>query len=110
MQHRAALPVTGVVIELRDLVEAELLVVVRPDPFGGVDGAFLERRIDVRTADQLRNDAELGEDQAGHAADAHLETAQVLDALDLLAIPAAHLAAGVAGEDRLDAVILHYRF
>ena len=79
MEHRAAFPETGVVVELGDLVEAELLVVVGAHPFGGVDRAFLERGIDVRAADQLRHDAELRHDQSRHAADAHLHALEVGD-------------------------------
>ena len=108
-QRRAAFPESRVVVVLRDLVEAEFLVVVGTDPFGGVDGAFLERRIDVRPADQLRHDAQLGEDQPRHAADAELEALQVGDRLDLLAEPAAHLAAGIACRDRDAAVLLEQR-
>src|ERR1044071_5445870 len=39
--HRVRFPPSGEVIVRRDLVEAELLVVVRADPFGGVDRAEL---------------------------------------------------------------------
>ena len=56
---RAAFPPAGVVVELRDLVEAELLVVIGTDPLGGVDGALLQRRIDVAAGDLLRDNAEL---------------------------------------------------
>src|SRR5690606_11742109 len=45
--RRAALEPAGRVIERRHLVEAELFVVVRADPLGGVDGALLQRGIDV---------------------------------------------------------------
>jgi len=48
---RTALPPARVVVELRDLVQAELLVVVRPDPFGGVYRAALERRVDIAARD-----------------------------------------------------------
>ena len=58
-QHRAAFPPARIVVVRRDLVEAELLVVVGADPFGGVDGALLQRRIDVAAGDLLRHDAEL---------------------------------------------------
>ena len=46
-QHRAAFPPARRIVVRRDLVEAELLVVVGPDPFGSVDRALLQRRIDV---------------------------------------------------------------
>src|SRR3546814_17225323 len=41
---------------------------------------------------------------AGEAADTHLEAIQVLDGLDFLTEPAAHLRAGVAGHE-VDAVV-----
>src|SRR3954468_23272163 len=109
MKHGAAFPEARVVIELRYLVEAELLVVVRADPLRGVDRALLQRRIDVRATELLRHDAELRHDEARHAADTHLDALQVVDRLDLLPEPAAHLAAGIAGENRLDAVVLEQR-
>ena len=67
----------GIVVVLRDLVEAELLVVIGADPFGGVDRALFERRIDVAAGDLLGTDAELFEDLAGKAGDAHLQALEV---------------------------------
>ena len=66
---------------MRDLLEAELLVVIGADPFAGVDRALLQRRIDVAAGELLRHDAELGEDRAGKAADAELEALEVVDRL-----------------------------
>ena len=96
MDRRPAFPPAGIVVVRRDLVEAELLVVIGADPFGRIDRALLERRIDVAAGDLLRHHAELRDDLAGKAADAHLEALQVGDRVDLLAEPAAHLGAGVA--------------
>ena len=42
-----AFPPAREVVVVGDLVEAQLLVVVGADPFGGVDGAFFQRGIDV---------------------------------------------------------------
>src|SRR6185312_2138039 len=81
-------------------------VVVGTDPFGRVDGALLERRVDVAARDELRHDAQLLHDLAGHAADAHLDALEILDALDLLAEPAAHLRARVAARHLIDVVAL----
>ena len=72
-----------------------------PDPFGCVDGALLERWVDVATGELLRDEAELAERFAGPAADAHLEALEVAGLLDLLVEPATHLAAGVAGKETL---------
>ena len=74
---RAAFPEAGIVVERRDLGEAELLVVIGADPLGGVDRAALERRVDVAARDLLRHDAELRHDEAGKARDAHLEALHV---------------------------------
>ena len=105
-QHRAAFPPSRIVIVRRDLVEAEFFIVVRADPFGRVDGAFFESRVDVRRADLLRHDTETLQDAAGETADPELETLEVVDGVDFLAEPAAHLTAGVAGEDRGGVVLL----
>src|SRR5205823_5154408 len=99
MQRRPALPPTGVVVIFGDLVEAELLVVVGTDPFGCVDGALFQRRIDIAAGDLLRNGAKLGKGLPSPSADPHFETVEVVDGIDLLAKPAAHLGAGVAAGD-----------
>jgi hypothetical protein len=78
---------------------------VRADPFGGIDGALLQRLVDVGARQLLRGDAELGDDGSGKAADAHLQALQVVDGVDLLAEPAAHLGHGVAGEQPVDVVL-----
>src|SRR4029079_2517147 len=48
---RAAFPPAWVVIVLHDFVEAELLVVIRPNPLRCIDGALFERRINVPAGD-----------------------------------------------------------
>src|SRR5262249_33069370 len=53
----------------------------------------------------LRHHAELRQDVAGKAADPELEPVEVADVLDLLAEPAAHLAAGIA-RDQVDQIVL----
>ena len=85
----------------RDLVEAELLVVIGTDPFGGVDRALFQRRIDVAAGKLLRHAAELLHDAAGKAADAEFQPLQIVDGVDLLAEPAAHLTSGVAGKSEI---------
>jgi hypothetical protein len=101
-QLQATFPPARVVVKLGDLVETELLVVVRTDPFGGIDGAFFQRRVDVAAGNLLRHGAELGDDLTGEAADTHLQALQVGRGLDLLAEPATHLGAGVAGRGWCD--------
>src|SRR5258708_12882520 len=101
MVSRATLPPAGIVIKLRDLVEAELLVVVRTDPFGGIDCALLQRWINIAASDLLRNDTKLAKRLPSPAADAHLEAVQVIDCLDFLFEPPAHLAPGVTHKKAL---------
>src|SRR5471030_2741619 len=101
-----AFPPARVVVVLADLVETELLVVIGADPFGRIDGPLLERRIDVARAELLRYRAHLGDHGPGESADAHLEALPIGRRLHLLAEPAAHLRAGVAAGDVVDAVAL----
>src|SRR6185436_13380596 len=86
-----------------DLVEAQLLVIIGADPFGGVDRAFLQCRINVAARDLLRDDAELGEHLAAEAGDTHLDAAEIGGAFDFLAEPAEALPAGVAHRNADDA-------
>src|SRR5690606_5145095 len=103
--HRSTtFPEGRVILVWRDLVEAELLVVIGADPFGGVDRAALQRRIDVDARKRLRNDAEPRPDFTGNSRCAHLQALAILKALNFLAIPAAHLRSGVAPENTRDAV------
>src|SRR6516225_356786 len=97
MRLSAALPPSGIVVVFRDLDETELLIVIGTDPFGGIDCALLERGKDVAGGKLLWHDPELGQDAAGKAADAELQPPHVVEALDLPAEPAAHLASRVAG-------------
>src|SRR5262249_52306032 len=85
---------------------AELRVGVGPAPVGRIDGAFLERRIDVAAGDLLRHHAEPLQSLAGPAADPELEALEIVDRLDLLAEPAAHLRASVAADERVHVELL----
>ena len=94
-RRRVAFPPPRRVVVLGHLVEAEFFIVVRTHPLGGVDGAFLERGIDVATGDLLRHDAQALQHRTGDAADAELQALQIRDRLDFLLEPAAHLRARV---------------
>ncbi len=87
------------------LHEAELLVIVGADEFGGVDGATLQRGIHIARRDLLGDDAELGQHLPANASDAELQTLEVIDAVQFLAEEAAHLAAGIAGRDGVGVVL-----
>ena len=104
VELRAAFPPSGVVVVRRDLVEAELQVVVGADPLGRIDRSLLERLVDLAAGDVLRHAAHALDDLAGEAADAELQALEVGGGLDLLAIPAAHLGAGVSAREIDDVV------
>jgi hypothetical protein len=87
-----------------DLVETEPFVIIGADPFRRIDRALLQRGIDVASGQLLRHAAELLHDTPSEAADAKLQSLQVVDARDLLAEPAAHLTPGVAREQGCDVV------
>jgi hypothetical protein len=93
------------VVEGRDLEEAQLQVVVGADPLGGVDGALFQRLVDLAAGDVLRHAAHALEHLAAEAADAHLQALDVGHRLDFLAVPAAHLGAGVAHREIHDVVV-----
>ena len=102
---RTALPPGRIGVVRRDLVEAELLVVVGTDPLGRVDGALLQRLVDLAAGNVLRHAAQTLDHLAGEAADAELQALHVGDRLQRLAVPAAHLRAGVAAREADDAVL-----
>src|SRR3972149_9467488 len=102
VERRAPFPPSWVVVEPRDLVEPELLVVIGTDPLGGVERAFLECGVDVAAGDLLRHGSELAQHHPGETTDTDFESVAIGDVLDLLAEPTAHLSAGVAGRDPVD--------
>ena len=107
MQRWATFPPTGIVVVLRDLVEAELFVVVGADPFSGVDRAFFKRRVDVASAKSA-----VGRRRVFDMTLPAKPPIRILSpfrssrAIDFLAEPAAHLAARIAREDRRSDVVL----
>src|ERR1019366_5114899 len=82
----------------RHLEESELLVIVGTDPFRAIDGALLERGVDVATGNLLRHRAKLLQHLPGKAADAEFQTLQIIEGVDFLAEPAAHLTARIASK------------
>ena len=55
MEHRTGLPEAGVIVEFGDFLQTELFIIVRADPFGGIDRALLERGVDIVAGELLRN-------------------------------------------------------
>src|SRR6185437_12095373 len=86
----------------RDLGDrlAELRVVIGAEPLEHVERAALQGVVDGCARHRDRVGAQRLEHFAGEAADAHLQALKILEAAQLLAEPAGHLAAGVAGRDR----------
>src|SRR6266404_2814228 len=97
----AGLVPARVVIVPRGLVETELHVVMRPDPFGGVDHAPLQLGVDLGGRGEDRRAARLDIDLAALArADAHLEPLVVADRVRLLPEPSGHLRRDRRGRTR----------
>src|SRR5690606_10967224 len=105
MDREPAFPVGRVVVVGRDLVETELGVVIGTDPFGGIDGAALERGIDITARDLLRHDAKTRHDLSGNAGNTHLHALEIVEAVDFLAEPATHLGTGAASGNTYNAII-----
>src|SRR5262249_33719827 len=103
---RTTLPPAGIIVVLRDLVEAELLIVVGADPLGGVDRALLQCRIDVAAGDLLSDAAQPVDHQTGDTGDAEFQSLEIVDRPDLLAEPAPHLCTGGAADDAVNVVAL----
>ncbi len=105
MDDRATFPEGRVVVIFRHLLEAELVIVIGADPFGRVDRALFQRRIDIAAGDLLRHDAKLFNHLAGQTGNAHLHALEIVDGVDFLAEPAAHLHAGIAGNHAIELVL-----
>src|SRR5258708_33092895 len=69
-----------------------------PAPSRADGGAFRQGRIDIAPGDLRRARAELLQPAPGKTADAEFETLEIVDGVDFLAEPAAHLAARIASE------------
>ena len=100
----AAFPPARVVVILGDLEEAEFLVIVRADEFNRVERALFQRRINIARRDLLGHDPEFRQYRSGKAGGTHLQALEILDVLDFLAIPAAHLHARIAQREIDDVV------
>src|SRR5262249_18522857 len=99
MTVRTTLPPSRVVIVFRDLLETELLVVGGSKPLPPVNGALFERGVKIAGRELLRHHAELTDDFPGESPDPELQALQILDLVDFLAKPAAHLATGITHWD-----------
>ena len=79
---------TGEVVVLGDLVEAEGFVDGRHRELGRINGAKLQRRIDVATGQKLGRNADLLHDTGAKAEEAHFHALKVGDLLHRLPEPA----------------------
>src|SRR5207245_7007566 len=87
----------------RHFQEAELLIIMGADPLGGVDRSLFQSGIDVAQWNLLRHDAEPAQHLPRHTADPEFKALHVVERLDLLAEPAAHLRGRVAERDAQNA-------
>ena len=79
-----------------ELVETEDQVVGGADELGSVDGAGLDGLEDLAAGQRDLLAAEVLQNFPGQAGDTHLQAVEVVNRLELLGEPAAHLAAGRA--------------
>jgi hypothetical protein len=91
LERGAGLVPAWVVVVPRGLVKAKLQVIVWTHPFARVDHAPLEGGVDLGGRGDDRRAARLGDDLAAEARDAHLDPLVVIDRVDLLPEPPAHL-------------------
>ena len=104
-QVQGAFPPAGVVIEGGHFVQAQLQIVVRANPLGRINRAFFQRLVNFTGRNVLRHHAQALQHLASKATGAEFQAFKVVQALDFLAEPAAHLGAGVTtGHD--DEVVL----
>src|SRR5262249_34476435 len=96
---RTTLPPGGVVIVFRDFLETELLVVGGSNPPPPVGRAPFERWIKISRRKVLWDPAQPTDHFAGQSPRAGRQAPQILDPVDFLAKPAAHLAAGITHWD-----------
>ena len=101
----ARLPPARVVVVAGCFVQAELLVVVGAGPFGGVDGAPIQRQEDLTAREHLHVHPQGGHHLAAQAWDAHLQALQGGHPLQGPLEPAAHLGASVARREAAHAEI-----
>ena len=106
LQLGRALPPAGVVVVRRNLVEAQLFIVVGTHELHRIQRALFQRLVHIASGHVLRHHAQLGHGFAEHtAAQTHLQTLEVFNGLDFLAVPAAHLGRGVTGRSGLEVVL-----
>jgi hypothetical protein len=94
-----------VIVELRDLVQAELHVVPRPDPFAGVYRPRSQSRDDLSSPQDHHDGAEPAQHLTAQARHPVFQSDVAFGAGHLLRKPAAHLHAGVQTQQRFDVVV-----
>ena len=80
---------------LGDLVQTQLQIVIRADPFGRVNRAFFQRLVNLAAGDVLGDHAQTLQHAAGESTATKLQSLEVGNRVDLFAVPAAHLHAGI---------------
>jgi len=77
-------------------VQTQLQIVVRPDPFGCIDGSFFQSLVDFTGGQVLGHATQALDDLAGKAADAEFGALELGQRLERLAEPTAHLGTSIA--------------
>src|SRR4029079_9211858 len=80
--------------------------VMGADEFGGIDGSRFQGRIDVGMRKIVRLGADPLEDRSAQRSDANPQTLEILERVDFLLEPRAHLRAGAAGRDAVGVELL----
>src|SRR5690606_40783249 len=99
-ERRAWLITARIVVVARRLLQPSGDVVARADPFRRVDRAVLQRGDDLRARQIDRRAAGEPQHLAADAGNAHLQAAQIRDAVYAPVEPAAGLHAGIPGRER----------
>ena len=76
---------------LCNLMKSQLLIVMWPNPLGGIDCSSFECRINLRGSEVLNCDAESRHDFAANPGDPHSESCKIREASNRFTEPATHL-------------------
>ena len=75
---------------LRNLMESQLLIVMWPNPFGGIDRSSFECRVNLGSSEDLNCYAESLHDFAANPRDPHSESCEIREATNRFTEPATH--------------------
>ena len=85
-----------------DLMESNLQVIIRADPFSGIDLSILECGDNFFSGQEFSFCADFFEDLAAKSWDTDFEAFNLFERFDSFSEPTAHLRAGITSEEGLD--------